>query len=97
MVHLQPVKPNKYPACEQVYTDYYQCVLVTEVSFGKFIGRCNKAKELLDACNVTQQKLARQRNFQLAKERQAMIDERMGQLAKGEENSKGTAAKSTKG
>ena len=72
-----------------MYSDYYQCVLVKEASFGKFIGRCNKAKELLDACNIQQQKIARQRNLELARERQKMIDERISQLSEQESKGKG--------
>ena len=75
------MKPNKYPACEQVYNEYYHCVLVKEASFGKFIGRCNTAKELLDACNIQQQKIARQKNFEESKVREKMIHEIQRQRA----------------
>ncbi len=93
---LQPVKPNKYPECEKVYTEYYQCVLVKEANFGKFIGRCNAAKELLDACNIEQQKIARQKNFELSKLRNQMISERTKEVEEARESNKNTSS-ATKG
>jgi hypothetical protein len=51
----QVVKPNKYPACEAVHKMYFECSLVTEASFGKFINRCGALKEKLDECNVREQ------------------------------------------
>ena len=52
---LQVAKPNKYPACAEVHEKYFQCALVTEASFGKFINRCNELKEKLDECNIREQ------------------------------------------
>ena len=94
MFTSQPVKPNKYSACEQVYTDYYECVLVKEANFGKFIGRCNKVKELLDACNIEQQKLARQKNFELSKLRNQIISERTKEVQEAKEARMGSSATS---
>lgn len=51
-LHWQVIKPNKYPACEAVHQMYYECSLVTEASFGKFVNRCGLLKERLDECNV---------------------------------------------
>ena len=52
---LQVAKPNKYPACAEVHEKYFQCALVTEASFGKFINRCNELQEKLDECNIREQ------------------------------------------
>lgn len=46
------MKPNKYPPCQKVYNDYYECLFVKEVNFGKFVGACGKFKTALDDCNV---------------------------------------------
>ncbi len=51
----QVVKPNKYPACEAAHQMYFECSLVTEASFGKFLNRCGALKEKLDECNVREQ------------------------------------------
>ena len=52
---LQIIKPNKYPACQSIHQMYYECSLVTEASFGKFVNRCGGLKERLDECNVREQ------------------------------------------
>lgn len=54
-VRCQVVKPNKYPACEAVHQMYFECSLVTEASFGKFLNRCGALKEKLDECNIREQ------------------------------------------
>jgi hypothetical protein len=36
---VQPVKRNKYEVCQDVFQRYYQCALVDEAKFGKFVGR----------------------------------------------------------
>jgi hypothetical protein len=51
----QVIKPNKFPACESIHQMYYECSIVTEASFGKFINRCAGLKEKLDECNVQEQ------------------------------------------
>ena len=51
----QVAKPNKYPACAEVHEMYFQCALVTEAGFGKFINRCAQLNEKLDECNVREQ------------------------------------------
>lgn len=51
----QVIKPNKFTACESIHQMYYECSIVTEASFGKFINRCAGLKEKLDECNVREQ------------------------------------------
>ena len=46
------MKPNKYPVCEPFYKAYYDCVLVKEASFGKFVGKCDELRMRLDTCNA---------------------------------------------
>ena len=74
------VKPNKYPACAAVHQMYYECSLVTESSFGKFVNRCGKLKEQLDECNVREQGIIRKQRLAEAKERQANIQEKMEKI-----------------
>ncbi|EKX53083.1 hypothetical protein GUITHDRAFT_101528 [Guillardia theta CCMP2712] len=81
-INGKSVKPNKYPVCEPFYKAYYDCVLVKEASFGKFVGKCDELRMRLDTCNARELENARHRNNQLAKDRKKLIDERMEQLSK---------------
>lgn len=62
----QIVKPNKFAPCKQMYEEYYECSLVKETSFGKFIGRCNSLKANLDACNMRESPASHMRDPDVA-------------------------------
>ena len=76
------IKPNKYPACAAVHQMYYECSLVTESSFGKFLNRCGQLKTQLDECNVREQAIIRKARLAESKERQATIQAKMEAIEK---------------
>eukprot|EP00290_Baffinella_frigidus_P015437 CAMPEP_0180211090 /NCGR_PEP_ID=MMETSP0987-20121128/12587_1 /TAXON_ID=697907 /ORGANISM="non described non described, Strain CCMP2293" /LENGTH=150 /DNA_ID=CAMNT_0022168279 /DNA_START=105 /DNA_END=558 /DNA_ORIENTATION=+ len=93
----KPVKRNKFPVCQTVFDKYYQCTLVDEAKFGKFIGRCNDLKDELDRCNIAQQVIVRKENLVKARERNRLIAERMAANDKHLAEAREKAAKSEAG